>query len=200
MPDSSNPSVETILPQNYISQTAAIVLLREVLQEESINEEIKHRILDQFSRNLEEYSHISDGLQDLSLTVISSLNSVKIIGPQGFQYKLGEVAQESLELLEGESIFQLHIYPLKECPDPIDCPVLLHPQIIIPHSGSDLKIDIIMMQNSQEVMLMGDPIDGPPSQDVIKDSPPGGFLLMDVIDGPPSPDPLDTPPTPTPKP
>lgn len=195
MPDSSNPSVETIPVQDYISKKVAIALLKELLEEEAINEEVKHRILEKFSLNVEDSSHSIDGLQNLSLTVISSMNSVKIIGPQGFQYKLGEVAQESLDLLEGDSTFQLHIYPSKACPDPIDCPVLLQPQIIIQHSGSGPKIDTILMQNSQDVMMMGDPIDGPPSQDVIKDSQPGGFLLMDVIDAPPSQDPIDTPPT-----
>lgn len=200
MPDTSNPSIETIQPQNYISQTAAIAILKDLLEEEIIDEEVKHRILEKFCRNLEDSSDSIDGLQDLSLTVISSMNTVKIIGPQGFLYKLGEVPQESLDLMEGESTFQLHIHPSKECPDPIDCPVLLQPQIIIPHSGAGPEIDTIMMRNSEELMLMGDPIDGPPSQDVIKDSQPGGFLLMDVIDGPPSQDPLDTPPSSTPKP
>ncbi|MCT7954618.1 hypothetical protein [Laspinema palackyanum] len=200
MPDSSNPSVETIQPPNYISQMAAIALLKDLLEDEIIDEEVKNRILEKFSRNLEDSSDSIDGLQDFSLTVISGMNTVKIIGPQGFLYKLGEVPHESLDLVEGESTFQLHIYPSKQCPDPIDCPVLLQPQIIIPHSGSGPEIDTIMMRNSEEVMLMGDPIDGPPSQDVIKDSQREGFLLMDVIDGPPSPDPLDTPPFPTPKP
>ncbi|AFY80851.1 MULTISPECIES: hypothetical protein [Oscillatoria] len=186
MPDSFNPSVDTIPVQDYISKTVAIALLHELLEDEAIDEVVTNRIMEKFSQTLEDSSPGINQLPALSLMVISSIKSVKIIGPEGFQYKLGEGTQESLNLLEGESTFQLQIYPSKECPNPLDCPEASQPQIIIPRSGSGPTIDTILMQNSQDVMMMGNPIDGPPS--------PGG------IDTPPAPSPggIDTPRTPKP--
>lgn len=192
MSESVDASSQMMSNPGYISTIQAISNLKEILQNETIDETVTDRILEIFSQTLESSSQNVSEFQTLSIMVSSSEGQVEIIGPEGFEYVSTEVNEKFVPSITGKFIGQLELTP-DACPDPADCPPKLRERtrVRIRHSGQSPVIDTIMIESRRDWTMERpvetmDPGDTPTFPNPTA---PGGSLT------PTSMDPTDTPPT-----
>jgi hypothetical protein len=146
MSESVDPSSNMTFTPGYISTTQAISYLKEILQDETIDETITARILEKFSQTLENSSQNLAEFQTLSIIVSASEEQIEIIGPEGFEYTYREKYNKSIHSIDGKFTGQFDVTP-NACPDPVDCPTKpgKRTRVLIPHSGESPMIDTIML-------------------------------------------------------